>query len=78
MSGYGTETSLLADEEEEVRGWISIPFVIGAALACGAGLILLILWLVTFTWAFLSGVALLVLGMAMLMNRRAGLDRAPA
>lgn len=69
------ENGPMADDEE-VRGWVSLPFVVLAALACGAGLTLLVLWLITFTWVYLSGVLFVAAGFAMLMNRRAGLDRA--
>ncbi len=76
MVAYGDEPSSLDEEERQALGWVSVPFVLAAAIVCGVGLVLLFLWIVTFTWPYLSGIGLLILGVAMLMNRRAGLDRA--
>ncbi len=53
---------------------ISVPYVAGAALLIGVGLFLIFYWLLTFQWAFFSGIFLLVIGVLLLFDRRAGLD----
>ncbi|MGI0151353.1 MAG: hypothetical protein ACREC5_05405 [Thermoplasmata archaeon] len=74
MSDYADRPPL--PDEDAAPGWVSIPFVVLTALVCGVGLVLMVLWVATFDWWYFSGVAFLLAGFLMMMNRRAGLDRA--
>jgi hypothetical protein len=55
---------------------ISIPWVIGAALLCGAGLFVMMFFVLTFQLVYLVGVAPVVGGGLMLFDQRAGADHA--
>jgi Na+/proline symporter len=63
-------------EEEEVLGHVSVPFVVLASVLLGVGLFLVLTWLVTFQWAYIAGIPVLLAGFLLLFHRRAGLDAA--
>jgi hypothetical protein len=64
------------EEDEEPLGHVSVPWVVAAALLMGVGIFLLMNWLFTFQWVFLSGALLMLAGFLMCTSPRAGLDRA--
>jgi hypothetical protein len=55
---------------------ISIPFVILCAALIGIGTLSMIYWLITSQWVYFSGVLPCVLGALLLLDPRAGADRA--
>ena len=73
MSGYERAPSA---SHSLGRNSISVPFVIAASVLAGVGLLLVLLWLITFNWLYFPGVALVLAGGLMLFDRRAGSDRA--
>lgn len=60
----------------ETASSLSIPWVIAAALLCGAGLFVMMYFILTFNPLYLLGVAPVVGGGLMLFDQRAGADHA--
>jgi hypothetical protein len=59
-----------------VRSPINVGWVILASLLIGVGLFFIFWWLYNFNLEFTFGIAMVVVGAFMLMDRRAGLDHA--
>jgi hypothetical protein len=55
---------------------ISIPFVLLASVLMGIGLLLTLVWLITFNWLLFPGVGLVVIGALMTLSPRMGSDHA--
>lgn len=55
---------------------ISVPYVILAALICGAGLFLIMTWFLTGQWVYFVGVFLVLGGAMMFLSPRMGSDHA--
>lgn len=73
MSGYGTPSE---GHSHHAASPISIPWVVLAALLCGVGLLLVAVWLLTFSWIYFAGIVPVFVGALMFFNDRAGLDHA--
>jgi uncharacterized membrane protein len=58
----------------EHHGSVSVPFVLLAALLIGGGLFMIATWVLTFTWVYFSGVALVAVGFLLLLHPLAGAD----
>jgi len=55
---------------------VSIPFVIGAAVLVGIGIMGMAYWLITFHWVFLASVLPLAAGGLLLFSKGSGPDHA--
>ena len=55
---------------------ISVPFVILACVLMGVGLLMTLVWLITFNWLLFPGVGLVVIGALMTLSPRMGSDHA--
>ncbi len=64
--------------EQHPKSPISIPYLLGAAVLIGIGLVCASLWIVYFDWRLFLGFGPLVVGAFMLFSPRAGADRADA
>lgn len=74
MSEYG---SAAEERGHHVSSPISVPWVVGAALVSGLGVLVLWQGVTTLGWYYFVGGSLLVLvGVLMFLNDRAGLDHA--
>jgi hypothetical protein len=74
MSEYGTATE---EHAHHVSSPISVPWVVGASVISGVGVLSLWQGVTTLGWYYFVGGSLLVLlGILMFLNDRAGLDHA--
>jgi hypothetical protein len=64
------------EEPEEELGRVNVPWVVLSALLMGAGIFLILTWLITFDWVYFPGVGLMAVGFLLTFHPRAGLDRA--
>ncbi|MCI4370393.1 MAG: hypothetical protein L3J81_03580 [Thermoplasmata archaeon] len=55
---------------------ISIPFVLLASVLMGVGLLLTLVWLITFNWLLFPGVGVVVVGALMVLSPKMGSDHA--
>jgi uncharacterized membrane protein HdeD (DUF308 family) len=55
---------------------ISIPWVVGAAILIGVGVLAMVYFLLTLNWLYFSGVLASLTGALMLFHPLAGADRA--
>ena len=73
MSGYRTAERKHSESEADS---LSIPYLVLAAVLCGAGIFGLAYWLVTQNWLFFASVIPVILGALMLFTRGTGPDHA--
>ncbi|MGA8303946.1 MAG: hypothetical protein WA691_00745 [Thermoplasmata archaeon] len=64
------------EHAHHVSSPISVVWVVVASLLSGVGLLLIWMWLTTFSWTFSFGPLLVFVGVLMFLSDRAGLDRA--
>ena len=69
-------TATAGSPAHHVSSPISVAWVIAAALISGAGLVVIWMWLETFSWTVSWGPFLVLVGMLMFLSDRAGLDHA--
>lgn len=74
MASYGHAHDL--DDEDEHVNHVNYAWVILAAVLCGVGITMTLLWLIQFQWMWFPGVGVATIGFLLLFDRRAGLDRA--
>ncbi|MCI4347355.1 MAG: hypothetical protein L3J97_01885 [Thermoplasmata archaeon] len=73
MSAVATSS---AAPSAPIRNSISIPYVVGASVLAGLGLLALQLWIITFEWIYFLGVLPVLFGALMLFHRYAGSNSA--
>jgi len=61
---------------ESEAGSLSIPFLVLAAVLCGAGIFGMAYWLVTQNWLYFASVIPVIVGALMLFTRGTGPDHA--
>jgi hypothetical protein len=55
---------------------ISLPWVLLASILMGIGVLLIVLWIVTFNFLYFTGVFVVLAGFLMVFDPRMGSDRA--
>lgn len=76
MSAHAAPTAGEVAHHPSASNSISVPYVILAALICGAGLFLIMTWFLTGQWVYFVGVFLVLGGAMMFLSPRMGSDHA--
>jgi hypothetical protein len=77
MPAYAALPSREDEDDEPSHARASLAYVIGASVLSGAGLMLVLLWLITGAWVDLVGILLMAIGFLLFFSPRAGADHAP-